>query len=158
MEKRTALFLCTKEVKGEFNLYMKFMGRTNWAIKNLKRASLVMMFIPGLQGAAANAEKTKEYLKYSQTLRQVSYMKTLANIARKNCPLDPRMYKSPFKLSRDKNDALQLAEEKWTYIYFLRPYALTIKIDAQNFESIHPQMKYLIEEKLERSSFPLRLP
>ena len=35
LQRRTELFLCVKETKGEINLFLKFMGRTNWAIKNM---------------------------------------------------------------------------------------------------------------------------
>ncbi len=147
LEKRTELFLCTKEAKEELNLYLKFIGRTNWAIKNIRRAALVMAFIPGFQGAAGSAEKAKDFLKQAQNIRHVSYLKTLTKLTRKSCPLDPRMYKPLFKLSRGNEDTLQLIEEKWGYIYFSKPYALTVKVDARNFEAVYPKIKYLVEEK-----------
>src|SRR5690606_10842268 len=85
LEKRTHLYLCVKETKGEFHEFMKFMGRANWAIKNINRASLVMIFIPGLQKFALDAQKAKKYIQYVQNGRIVSYLKTLKDLKDKQC-------------------------------------------------------------------------
>lgn len=147
LEKRTHLFLCVKETKGEFNEFMKFMGRTNWGIKNINRASLIMVFIPGLQGAAMDAQKLKKFLIYSQNIRLVSYLKNLKDIRGKSCPLDPRMFITPFKPKRDAEEALVLREKKWTYYFLQRPYVLSLTIDQRGFEKINPRLTYLTEEK-----------
>lgn len=153
MEKRTKLFLCVKETKGEHHNFMKFMGQTNWGIKNINRASLIMMFIPGLQGVAADAQKAKKYLQYAQEIRLVSYLKTLAQLKAKKCSLDPRMFITPFKigsrlLKRDADGAAELKEEKWTYYYFSKPYFLSLEVNASGFESVKPKLQYVTEEKL----------
>ena len=153
MEKRTNLFLCVKETKGEHHNFMKFMGRTNWGIKNINRASLIMMFIPGLQGVAADAQKAKKYIQYTQEVRLVSYLQSLAKLKAKSCPLDPRMLLTPFKmgerlLKRDADGAAELKEEKWTYYYFSKPYFLSLKVDASDFESVKPIINYVAEEKM----------
>lgn len=152
LERRTELFLCAKESKGEFHQYMKFMGRTNWGIKNIEKLALIMMFIPGLQGVAANAEKAKKFLQVSQELKHISYLKTLAGLKAKSCPLDPRMYISPFipgprLFKRDFHGAIKLKETKWTYYYFSKPYLLSLEVNASSFESFHPKMKYITAEK-----------
>ena len=152
LEKRTQLFLCVKETKGEFHQFMKFMGRTNWGIKNINRVSLITMFIPGLQGASMEAQKLKKYLQYSQGMRLVSYLKTLNDLRTKSCPLDPRMYITPFKLGtrlfqRDAEGAVVLRERKWTYYFLSKPYLLQIKIDLQNWERPKSQVSYQTEEK-----------
>ncbi len=157
LRKRTDLFLCVKETKGEIHHFMKFMGRTNWAIKNINRASLIMAFIPGLQKAALDAQKAKKYLQYIQNGRLVSYLKTLKDLSGKSCPLDPRMFITPFKLGgtllkRDGNGAALLREEKWTYYYFSKPYLLSIKIDAKKWEAISPKIRYQAEEKAAKLS------
>jgi hypothetical protein len=156
LEKRTNLFLCVKESKGEFNQYMKFMGRTNWAIKNINRVSLIMMFVPGLQGVAASSQKAKKFLQQAQNLKLISYLKTLSHLEAKSCPLDPRMLITPFKMgSRDSDGALILKEDQWAYYYFSKPYLLTLKIDASGFESITPKILYQAEEKAAKLSFHL---
>lgn len=153
LQKRTQLFLCVKETKGEFHHFMKFMGRTNWAIKNINRASLIMAFIPGLQKAALDAQKAKKYLQYIQNARVVSYLKTLKDLSGKSCPLDPRMFITPFKIGkRDENGATILREEKWTYYYFSKPYLLSLKINAKNWERINPKIKYQAQEKAAKLS------
>lgn len=157
LEKRTHLFLCVKETKGELHQYMKFMGRTNWAIKNINKASLIMMFIPGLQGIAADAQKAKKYIQYAQEARLISYMKTLSDLRSKKCSTDPRMFITPFKLGsrllkRDAFGAAELREEKWTYYYLSKPYLLQIEINASGFESLKPNIKYKSEEKAAKLS------
>lgn len=157
LEKRTHLFLCVKETKGELNQYMKFMGRTNWAIKNINKASLIMMFIPGLQGIAADAQKAKKYIQYVQAIRSVSYLKTLSDLRVRKCSTDPRMFLTPFKLGsrmlkRDAHGAAELREEKWTYYYLSKPYLLQIEINASAFESLKPKITYKSEEKAAKLS------
>lgn len=153
MEKRTKLFLCVKETKGEHHNFMKFMGQTNWGIKNINRASLIMFVIPGLQGAATNARRAKKYLEYSQEVRLVSYLTTLASIKRKGCPVDPRMFKTPFALGsrllkRDSEGVAILKEEKWTYYYFSKPYFLSLEVNASGYQSVKPIIQYVAEEKM----------
>jgi len=152
LEKRTNLFLCVKETKGELNLYLKFMGRTNWGIKNINRASLIMVFIPGLQGAAMDAQKAKKYIQYAQEARTVSYLKTLADIKKKKCPLDARMFITPFQLGsrllkRDTEGAAITREAQWKYYFFSKPYLLSLNIQAEGLERINPKIVYTSEEK-----------
>ncbi|WP_408097245.1 hypothetical protein ACJVC5_19625 [Peredibacter sp. HCB2-198] len=147
LEKRSHLFLCVKETKGEFNEFMTFMGRTNWGIKNINRASLIMMFIPGLQGAAMDAQKLKKYLVYAQNIRLVSYLRTLKDLRGKSCPLDPRMFITPFKTKRDAEEALVLRENEWTYYFLQKPYVLSLTTSEKGFEKVNPRMEYVMEEK-----------
>lgn len=155
LQKRTHLYLCVKETKGEFHEFMKFMGRSNWAIRNLNRLSIVMIFIPGLQKFAIDAQKAKKYLQYIQNGRTVSYLKTLKDLKGRNCPLDPRMFLTPFKLKRDQLGALVLREKEWTYYYLSKPYFLSLKISPKRWERIQPKISYLSEEKAAKLSFLL---
>jgi hypothetical protein len=157
LQKRTNLFLCVKQTKGEFHSFMKFMGRSNWAIKNINRVSLVMAFIPGLQGAAANAQKAKKYIQYAQNTRVVSYLKTLKDLPHDKCTIDPRMYITPYKLGtqflkRDGEGAAILRDNKWTYYYFAKPYLLSLEINAEDAESLDPKISYKTEEKAAKLS------
>jgi hypothetical protein len=152
LEKRTHLFLCVKETRGELHNFMKFMGRSNWAIKNINRASLVMLFIPGLQAVALDAQKAKKYLQYVQEAMLVSYLKTLKDLKDKRCPLDPRMFITPFKLGsrllkRDSEGAAILKEEKWNYYYFSKPYLISLEVKPGTWEKVWPEIKYQAEEK-----------
>lgn len=157
LQRRTHLFLCVKETKGELNDYIKFMGRTNWAIQNLKKAQVIMLLIPGTQGIAFDAEKLKKYLKHIQEVRTVSYLKSLNDLRKKSCPLDPRMLITPFKLGarvlqREVGGGAILRETKWTYGYFSKPYFLTVEVNASGWESVKPQITYKSEEKLAKLS------
>lgn len=157
LKKRSHLFLCTKEAKGELHNYLKMMGRTNWAIKNAKRASLVMLFIPGLQGAALEVDKVKRMVKiYQNTVVLVSYLEKLVSLQRQGCPIDPRMFITPFELSgavyqRDSEEAAKLRKKEWSYTFLKMPYALEVRINAQNFERVTPKISYETKESAVRS-------
>ncbi len=152
LQKRTDLFLCLKEAKGELNEFIKFTGRTNWAIKNLNRAELIMMFIPLGQASAMNAKKLKNFLIKSQEIRLLSYMNRLKKIKSKGCKLDLRMFISPFEqtsgtFKRDKEQAVILREKEWSYSFYSKPYFLILKINSQRWENPSPYIKYISEEK-----------
>lgn len=162
LEKRTELFLCAKETKGEFHSYMTFMGRTNWGIQNVNRAGLILLFIPGAQGLAMDTQKLKIYLKRIQTLKLATYLKTLSKIRKKGCPLDTRIFLTPFKLStsgyqRDAEGAAILRSKKWNYYFLSKPYLLSLNIDASSYESVRPNIIYMSEEKGARLSSLLSL-
>lgn len=143
LEKRTELFLCIKETEGELVRYIKFMGRTNWALKNIRKAQLIMVFIPGLQGAAANAEKLRKTLVTIQDQTLIPYLKKLSELQTRGCPLDPRFLKTPFHLSgrgyeRGSQGAAKLREEKWKNHYISLPYAVSVEWNAHSYESVNP--------------------
>lgn len=152
LEKRTELFLCMKETEGELTRYMKFMGRTNWALKNIEKVKLIALFVPGLQGVAADAEKAKKLLKYMQKAALVPYLKKLVALRSRGCPLDPRMVKTPFVLSgsgyaRAWDDTAKLRSKKWTHHYVSLPYAISIDWNASGFESVRPVLNRRSSEK-----------
>jgi hypothetical protein len=152
MKKRTNLFLCVKESKGEFNNYMTLMGRTNWALKNISKAQMVAAFIPGLQGAALEADKLKRALKAIQQVSLAAYVAKIIELKKKDCPLDPQMVLTPFlftgaQYKRGLDDVALLRRSTWTYFYFEKPYLLTLKVDASHFQRISPQIIYQAEEK-----------
>jgi hypothetical protein len=158
LEKRTQLFLCVKETKGELEQVMKFIGQSNWGIRNLQRASMIAIIIPGAQGVSTNAQKLKKYLQYMQEMKMVSYVKKLSELNSKSCAIDPRMYTTPFRLgsrllARDGEGAAMLREIKWTYGFFSSPYFISVKIDATGLESSRPKLKFISEEKMARLSF-----
>jgi hypothetical protein len=158
LKKRTHLFLCVKEIKGEHHRYLQFMGRTNWGIRNANRAALIMIFIPGAQAGAATAEKVKKFLKGTQDFMLISYLKTLALHQKKGCPVDPRMYMTPFVLGgtgykRDAEEAALLRKNEWTYLYFSRPYLLNVTVMAKGLESVNPKPNYKTSEKGAKLSF-----
>jgi hypothetical protein len=160
LQKRTSLFTCVKETKGEIHRYLKFMGRTNWALKNTSSAQLITVFIPGLQGAALSAEKVKKAIKQLQTGALLNYYVQLQRLKIKGCPLDPRMLQSPFtikamKYQRDTSERTILRSSSWTYLYSSGPYLLTLKINAEKYNAMNPQIYFEAREKVARLSFPL---
>jgi hypothetical protein len=157
LEKRTHLFLCVKETEGELKRYMTFMGRTNWALKNLQKARLVALFIPGLQGAALEGEGIKKLLISLQNLALVPYLKKVGELHSRGCPLDPRVLQTPFQLTglgykRALDSSARLRNEKWTYHYVSFPYALSVDWDASGFESIRPAFVRISRENGARLS------
>ncbi|MES2527377.1 MAG: hypothetical protein V4598_09825 [Bdellovibrionota bacterium] len=157
LEKRTELFLCTKETEGEIYDYMKLMGRTNWALKNLQKARLVMLFIPGLQGAAMEGEKLKQALKLYQNLGLVPFLKKMADLKSRGCPMDPRIFITPFQLGgsvyrRGLDGTAILRSSKWTYHYVSFPNSLSVDWNADNFEAINPLLKRISKENAAKLS------
>lgn len=152
LEKRSHLFLCAKETSGEMKRYLTFMGRTNWGIKNTKRASLILVFIPGMQGAAVSADKIKKILIQVQNATLVAYLKKLNDLRRKGCPIDPRVLITPFEISgitykRDLEDAAKLRKKEWTYYLLEKPYLLELSFDAKRMERINPKIIVTSEER-----------
>lgn len=153
LQRRTELFLCVKETKEEINLFIKFIGRTNWAIKNINRAKLIMMFLPLAPATTLNAQKLKNFLIHAQNIRLISYLNSLKKIKAKGCQLEPRLYITPFELSvgslkRDQTQSVNLRKKKWNYIFYSPPYTLNLKIDGTGWEDSSPRIKYFSEEKM----------
>ncbi len=158
LEKRTEILLCMKETKGEFQRYFAFMGRTNWAIKNIRKAQLIAFLIPGLQAAALNADKIKKIIIHAQDLSLLAYFNKLNELKNKGCPLDPRMLLTPFELEvrgykRDLQSAAILRNEEWTYLFLHLPYGFSLTIEASQYESLGPKIDYLFKESEVTSSF-----
>ncbi len=151
LERRTELFLCVRELNGELNELLRVSGQANWGIRNAQRASVLAIFIPGLQGAAAGAEKVKSLLQQFQNAKIALYLKHILHLQRRGCPLDPRMLGTPFGLNRDHEGALRLKERTWTYRYFSSPYLLSVESKARNWEAINPKLEYQSTEKRARS-------
>jgi len=161
MKKRTNLFLCVKETKGEIELYMKAMGRLNWLLKNISRAQVIAAIYPPLWPYLGNAEKLKRVAKSLQMGRLGLYIKKINQLRSKGCPLDPRVVLTPHKLGTDYGFARNLDGSaiiritKWTYYFLEKPYLLTLKIDAAAIEGIVPKVIYRTEEKGAMLSFLL---
>lgn len=152
LKRRTTLFLCVKETKGELQRYLKFMGRTNWALENIGKAQLVAVFIPGLQGAALEADKLKKMIKAMQNSTLPLYLARLKELKSKGCPINPQMLMTPFMLTasgykRDVTEAATLRKRQWTYNFLKTPYLLTLDVEANALTAIHPQVSIEAREK-----------
>lgn len=152
LQKRTHLFLCVKEAKGEIKNHLQFMGRTNWAIKNVHRVGIIALFIPGLQGVALKAEKMKKLLIQLQTLELISYLKKIHGLKAKGCPLDPRTFITPFKIgaSLHERDAAQkaiLRDSSWSYLFIQGPYIVKLEFTDAHLERLDPNVKITSSEK-----------
>ncbi len=151
LEKRTKLFLCAKEAKEELHQYLKISGQTNWGLKNTSKAQIIAAFIPGLQGVAIEAEKLKKILKGMQNVALSKYLFKISALKSKGCPIDPQSFMTPFlfegmKYRRGLQEEIILRKHQWTYIFFEKPYILTVKIDATRFENPHPEISYQAKE------------
>lgn len=153
MQKRTNLFLCVKEAKGELNNYMKAMGRLNWVLKNVTKAQKVAIFFPPLWPYVGNAEKLKQAAKSLQGARLAVYGVKIAKLKSSGCPMDPRMVLNPFILGADfgfqrkLGGAAILRSKKWTYHFLDKPYLVTLDIGTTNLESIMPKTDFRATEK-----------
>lgn len=162
LTRRSGLFLCAKEAKGELNHYLKLMGRSNWAIKNIQRAKLVMLFIPGLQGVALHSEKAKAFLKAYQDAQLIVYLQRMRKITTKGCALDPRLFLTPYMLNgpgyrRHSSGASIIRKQQWTYYYSHSPYALSLEVNATQSERVNPKIIYRVRESGVRLSSPLSI-
>lgn len=153
MKKRTDLFLCVKETKGEVDLYIKTMGQINWLLKNITRAQVIAVFYPPLWPVIGDAEKLKKVAKSIQAAKLGLFYGKLNSLKRRGCPLDPRLLINPFQLGsdygfkRDSEGSAILRKKTWTYYFLDRPYLLTLKIDASGADAIRPKIIYQAEEK-----------
>ena len=157
LQKRTELFLCAKETEGELVRYMTFMGRTNWALKNIRKAQLVMVLIPGLQGLAGNAEQIRKTLEAIQDLTLVPYMKKLSDLKLRGCPVDPRLFITPFYVSgrgyqRGSSGAARIRNEKWSNHYVSYPYTVSVEWNAGAYEAVWPKLTRNSSEKTAKLS------
>lgn len=156
---RKELFLCTKEAKGEVKLYLQFMGRTNWGIRNASRVNMVAFWVPGVTGSTETVKRT---LKAMQLVRLGSYLKTLATLQRKGCPLDPRMMLTPFEFgadgfTRDLEEGAKLRKLQWSYYFIGPPYALSVDINATKLDGVWPEVTFKTSEKAGKLSSLLSL-
>jgi len=152
LERRTQLFLCVKESKGELKELLVFMGKANWGIKNIDRIKLIIAFFPGLQGYAMNAQKIKKYLQQTQDIRLKIHLAKLKNLRNKKCPIDPKMLFTPFKLQytslyRDTNGLVTLRKEEWSHLYLKKNYLIELTIKPWDWENLHPKISFQSKEK-----------
>lgn len=153
MKKRTNLFLCVKETKGELDLYLKTIGRVNWLLKNVSKAQLIAVFYPPLWPVVGNTEKLKKVAKSIQAGRLTLFYLNLKKLKSKGCPLDPQLLINPYQLGTDYgfkrsiDGVAIIRSKKWTYYFLDKPYLLTLKIDASKSEAIIPKLNYQAEEK-----------
>lgn len=152
LRQRGKLFLCAKETKGELTLFLEFMGKSNWAINNLHRVSMISLFIPGLQGISANSAKVKQGIQTYQNLKLISFLKNLAQIKSKSCPIDLDLFKTPFEISlngfkRNENGGAQLRQETIDYTLTLKPYSLLLSLELTELENLHPRFSIKSKEK-----------
>ena len=153
LKKRTHIFLCVKETKGELHRYLKHMGRLNWLIKNTSRAQAVAVFFPPLWPHVANADKLKRLAKTFQAAATPLYFDKIRDLKKRGCPIDPQIYLNPYELGSDYGfrrtleGTAKIRKTKWTYHFLEKPYFLTLKVDAARAESLYPRVDYLAEEK-----------
>lgn len=162
LETRTKLILCAKETKGELDGYLRRMGQSNWAIKNLKLAQLISMIFPPLATVSGSAKQLKEALIQYQNLELVLHLQTLAKLKKKGCPVDPRMFKTPFLLGatgymRDQLSVARLRSDEWSYYFLQKPYLLKLSINGRQHNRMKPLLDSRVTESEVMSSF-LSLP
>ncbi len=154
LQKRTHLFLCVKETKGELNNYLKLMGQTNWVLKNTHRAQIAATIFPPLWPYIANASKLKKALKGMQFNTSVLYLSKLNKLKHEGCPVDPQMFLTPYQLgndfmfSRTNEGVAKIRKSTWTHYFLERPYLLTLTVNAAKGESLQPKIDYRAEEKM----------
>jgi hypothetical protein len=155
MKKRTHLFLCTKETKGELDLYLKSMGRLNWLLKNISKAQAVAIFYPPLWTVVENAEKLKRVTKILQAAELARYETQISKLKARGCPIDPQLILTPYKIGTDlgfqrRHDGSAIRrKQEWTYYFLEKPYLLTLKVNTTKNESIRPKILY---ESMERGA------
>jgi len=152
LENRTHLFLCIKESKGELHGLMKYIGRVNWAIRNINNIRMIMMLFPGLESTTVSAKEVKKYLQKTQHIRIITYQGKLNHLVNKKCPLDKKMFLTPFKINkhnliRDRSGAVTLREKEWSYQYLNHHFLIELKIHTKSWDGLKPQLLYTTKEK-----------
>lgn len=157
MERRTELFLCTKEFKGELTRHLTHMGRANWGLKNLLKIQVIAIFIPGLQEVALVAPEIRKFLKAWQTLQLTMFRAKLLSLKKRGCPLDPRAFLTPYKNNglthqRDFDDTAIPRSQKWSYHVVQVPWMLTLEVGIHNVEAIMPRIRFQVTERAAKLS------
>ncbi len=152
LKRRSQLFLCTKEFKGELHQHLKLMGKTNWGLKNVSKIQVISLMIPGLQGVAMSSQKLKKALKGIQVASTLRYFAAMTSLTNRHCPLPSGALQGIFKmeglrLKRGKQNEALLRDQKWTYHIYRHPYIIKMSINATLLDSIHPQITYELQEK-----------
>jgi hypothetical protein len=155
LKQRSTLILCTKEAKGELRNLLTTMGQTNWGIKNLERVKLLAMLFPGMGMASKSAEDIKTGLKLFQDVKMLSFLKTIATLRVKGCPMDPRFLQTPFemtgtRLKRNQDGTIKIRSTEWNHHFVLRPYQIQLKIKLVNWEAPSPRLQFLVEDRPEK--------
>ncbi len=152
LKRRSKLFLCTKIAKSELDKHLRYLSRTNWALKNISRANLLAIFIPGFQGASLSSSRLKKLIKTYQHLELLRYLNKLREMGIKGCSVDPKMFKTPFEINlsgykRNIDETIKQREEKWEYQFVHSPFQLNLKIHSPKSVNLKPQINYSVEER-----------
>jgi hypothetical protein len=153
MKKRTHLFLCAKETKGELDLYLKSVGRLNWLLKNISKAQAVAIFYPPLWTVGGNAGKLKRLAKILQGAELARYETQISKLKARSCPIDPQLILTPYKIGTDlgfqrsHDGSAVRRKQEWTYYFLEKPYLLSLKVNTTKNESIRPKILYETMEK-----------
>ena len=124
VESTKKLLICAKIINGETKDFTSFMQKSNTALKYLSMTELVSVLLPsfGIVTKISTASAKKVVIK-SQQLYLFSYLNKIKSLYSKSCLIDPRVFKTPFKLSimkfdfqRDKWNQAKLRGNKWNLI------------------------------------------
>jgi len=144
MKARGELMLCLKETKGELHLFMTHIEKTNWAIKHIDKAKY-LIFIPGLQAAAANTERAKELIKKYQDFTLARYLLKLS-LLQKRCRQSPQSFKTPYEISmkgfRRKFNGTTIWRNKWKTQIIGKFEVAQIQIKEKKASRMKPEFQY----------------
>lgn len=145
LKERAQLFICTKEFKGELEIFLTQIGKTNWAIKNLDRLSKTSLLIPGLQGASVKSANAKKLLILYQNTLLISYLKKLTSLKGRSCPIRSDFFKTPFHITlsgfkRDQLGGALLRSSELKYSLTVGGNTLLLKSSLSMIENISPKV------------------
>lgn len=145
MKARGDLMLCLKEVKGELHDFIILTERMNWAIKHIDKAKY-LVFIPGLQAVAANAEKTKKYIQKYQDFTLTQYLLKLTKLKRR-CHMSPSSFMTPYQITvsgfrRHFDGTTQWRNEQWSLQILGQVELAQIQIKDKKSAQQKPQVTY----------------
>lgn len=145
IKERGELMLCLKETKGELHQFILLTEKLNWAIKHIDKAKY-LVFIPGLQAVAANAEKAKNLIQKYQDLSLAHYLIKLTQLQRR-CRLAPNAYKTPYLITvrgfkRHFDGTTFWRMEQWNTKIFGKYEYAQITISSKKGSLKNPEIKY----------------
>lgn len=147
---RGELMLCLKETKGELHQFIVSVEKLNWAINHIDKAKY-LIFIPGLQGVAVNAEKAKKLIQRYQDFTLGQYLLKLAGL-QKRCRLSAHAFMTPYQISpkgfkRQFDGTTQWRRDKWNTHILGQLELAQIEIKSKKINRLNPEINYLYSIK-----------
>jgi predicted neutral ceramidase superfamily lipid hydrolase len=137
IRERSLVYLCAKEFHQKQNSFIDKIETINLALISSQYLKFVTLLIPGsFVLTNASSKEIEIMLKKLQDLLLISYLKNLAMLKKKSCPLPLDSYKTPYVLSglvfeRNLNHQTVLRKLSWQILIAKPQTQLLMQFEVQ---------------------------